>query len=144
MAESPKKSKYRTHDSPRLPIPKVDWGPSKTDPSQDIPITKLIAQFVRRGEPAPVLPYGEDLRGVDLIDAHRIVQNYRNLAAADKKTADEKAKAEKAAALEKRNQRVRELVSKAHEYKPGSSELQAIAQELTGLLPGLEGEPPPK
>lgn len=120
--------KYRTHDSPRFVEPVVDWGPSLTDPSQDIPVSRLVARHTRLGKPAHNLPYGDDLSRVGFTELHtQLLQASESV--------KELQEADRLAAV---NSDAAKLAADKAALKPGSPELAKLAADLTAVLPGLQ------
>lgn len=138
------KKKYQTHDDRWYKDPVTKFPVSRTDPSQDIPIAKLVSRHVRSGLPAPVGHYGEDFRPGDVSEIHSRLTEMKA------KLVEEQALLEKdklvKAKLERdlKAARIRELVESAQKLTPGSPELAKVSSELTDFLPGVEGGDSPK
>lgn len=117
--------KYRTHDSPPWSDPPVEWGPSLTDPSQDIRVDTLVAKYQRDGV-VPIDPahYGVDMRTMDVIEAtRRLAEAQAEIAAAEKAAVEERSKI---------------LSDAARVLKAGSPEALQLAASLTKILPGFQ------
>lgn len=137
---SDRKPKYRTWDSPPYVEPKVKWPESLTDPSQNMPIEKLVDRHIRAGSPAHGLPFGDDLSRVGFTELSVELQQAR-VRLSEARDSEKKAAAEveeKALAAAKA---AREGV--LAKLRAGSPELQAIAADLTRILPGFEASLPP-
>lgn len=132
MKENPK---YRSWDSPAFVEPKVDYGESLTDPSQNIPIAQLVANHVRMGNPPHGLTFGDDLSRVGFTEL-ALKAKEASATIADQQAAEAKLKADAAAKAIADRRAVMERVDKA--LKAGSPEVQALAAELTRVLPGFE------
>jgi len=129
--------KYRTHDSPMFKEPDVDWGPSLTDPSQDIPVASLIDRHLRGGSPAHGLPFGDDLSRVGFTELGVRAAQLRD----ELDKVESEGKALEAKKLEAAQSKQRELRSKLlSQLKAGSPELQRLASELTRELPGFQAD----
>lgn len=125
--------KYRTPDSPPFVEPEVIWPPSLTDPSQTISVERLVANHVRSGV-RPVGYFGTDysrLGFAELVELEK--QLSRDL---ESKELEEKDRKQKAAELQKAKQQSLK-VRLLQQLKAGSPELQQLAAELTGTLPGF-------
>lgn len=134
MAE--KRTKYRTWDNAkRYEEPVIDWPASLTDPSQNISIERLVERHVRAGSPAHNLPYGDDLSRVGwtelTVQEQAARAAFARAAAADAAALKRRADEGDAARRELQRRVVLQL-------KAGSPELQALASELTRILPGFE------
>lgn len=136
------KQKYQTHDDRWFKDPEVVYPPSRTDPSQDISIDRLVQRHVRSGAALPVLAFGEDVR-LEVHEIHERIGALNEQIAAEKKDLEAKDLEKRKLELTARQVRIRELVAQAPEYKVGSPELARLSAELTALLPGFEGVPPP-
>lgn len=137
------KKKYQTHDDRWYKDPVVTFPVSRTDPSQDIPITRLVERHVRSGLLPPVGVYGEDFRPGDVSEIHSRLSDMKEQLAVQQADTEKK-KLEKAK-LERdlKAARIRELVESAQKLTPGSPELAKVSSELTDFLPGVEGVQPP-
>lgn len=128
--------KYRSWETAHLfSEPVVDWGVSLTDPSQNISVERLVAAHIRAGSPAHGLVYGDDMSrvgftelSVELQAARSRLAEARQAEASAKREVEEKAKAAGKAARDSVLARLR----------AGSPELQALASDLTRILPGFE------
>lgn len=141
--------KYRTQDSPVFVEPLIDWPDSVTDPSQDISINRLVSDYISRGAPKPNLAYGVDVSRVDFTMAHSAIRDLDALNARRREEDVEKKKKADAELVAAAEARLLAVVGqlKSSDLKPGSPEMQALAAELTGILPGFKAavvskEPP--
>lgn len=132
--------KYRTHDSAVFVEPFIEWPPSLTDPSQHISIERLINDQISRGKPPPEMYFGVDLSRMDFTEAHAGLQHLEELKSkqlAEEGLLKKKAEADLQAAAEARLLKVVGQLQSS-DLKPGSPEIQALAAELTGILPGFK------
>lgn len=126
--------KYRTVDSPKFVEPEVVWPPSMTDPSQAISVDRLVAIHVRSGKVAEKY-YGVDLSKLGFAELTELEAKLSS--ELEKKQLGEKEAKDKAAAqLRERQASVKARL--LQQLKAGSPELQALAAELTGVLPGFD------
>lgn len=128
--------------------PAIDWPVSMTDPSQNISVQRLVDDFVSRGLPPPQMTYGVDVSRVDFTVAHAEVARVDELLARQKaEEAVKKKKSDEELALAA-ELRLKKVVAQlqSSDFKPGSPEVQALAAELTGILPGFKAAvvAPPK
>lgn len=135
-----KTKKYQTHDDVWYKDPETVWPESMTDPSQDVSIARLVADYISRGAPRQDLQFGLDTSRLDFTEAHSslaALEALQEKQRADDAEAKKKADAEKVAAAEGRLMKVVGQL-KSSELKPGSPEIQALAAELTEILPGFK------
>lgn len=135
-----KTKKYQTHDDLWFKDPEIEWPESMTDPSQDVSIARLVADYISRGAPKQDLQYGLDTSRLDFTEAHASLSALEALQ--EKQRAEDaelkkKADVDKAAAAEGRLMKVVGQL-KSSDLKPGSPEIQALAAELTEILPGFK------
>lgn len=131
--------KYRTIDSPKYEEPVIDWPESLTDPSQNVPIQRLIDDHISRGAISPPMQYGVDVSRMDFTEAHANLQTLEALQRKEKLDADAAAKL----AAEQRDAKKKEVLGRFNEaVRANSPELAKIAAELTAILPGFEGLAP--
>lgn len=136
MKENPR---YRTHESPKYVEPVINWPDSMTDPSQNISIQRLIDDHISRGVPPKEMYFGTDLSRLDFTEAHSSLKALDELR--EKELLDEGFRKKKAdfdlqVAAEARLMKVVGQL-KSSDLKPGSPEIQALAAELTEVLPGF-------
>ena len=123
--------------------PPTVWPPSLTDPSQNISIQRLINDYLSRGA-APLQPqnmaYGVDMSRLDFTTAHSALSALDDLK--ERRLLEMPLQEEGGRGIAVSNLALKDKV--LAQLKAGTPELQAIAADLTRILPGFEEVVPPK